>query len=57
MGASAQWCTHQLEVDVLADQAKATYEDGSLRVEIPIAQAEGERRQVPIRARDESAEG
>ena len=47
----------ELGADVLADQAKATYEDGILRVEIPIAQAEGERRQVPIRARDESAEG
>ena len=47
----------ELGADVLADQAKATYEDGILRVEIPIAQAEGERRQVHIRARDESAEG
>ena len=47
----------ELGADVLAGQAKATYEDGILRVEIPIAQAEGERRQVPIRARDESGEG
>jgi HSP20 family protein len=38
----------QLGVDVLADQARATYEDGMLRVEIPLA-APGETRQVPLK--------
>jgi HSP20 family protein len=38
----------QLGADVVADQARATYEDGILRVEIPLA-APGEARQVPLR--------
>ena len=42
----------QLGADVIADQARATYEDGILRVELPIA-ADEENRQVPISARDE----
>jgi len=37
----------QLGADVLADQARATYEDGILRVEIPLA-APGDPRQVPV---------
>jgi HSP20 family protein len=39
----------ELGADVVADEAAATYEDGILRVEIPIALDEG--RQVPIRSR------
>jgi HSP20 family protein len=37
----------QLGVDVVAEEARATYEDGILRVEVPVA-GPGERRQVPI---------
>jgi HSP20 family protein len=37
----------ELSVDVEADQAQATYEDGILRVELPIKLQEGAR-QVPI---------
>jgi HSP20 family molecular chaperone IbpA len=40
---------------VVADEAAATYEDGVLRVEIPIA-PDDERRQVPIRGRERSAD-
>jgi HSP20 family protein len=40
----------ELGSDVVADQAAATYDDGILRVEIPIAIDEG--RQVPIQSRD-----
>jgi HSP20 family protein len=43
----------QLGVEVVADEARATYEDGVLRVEVPLA-ASGEGRQVPIT--DPSAE-
>jgi HSP20 family protein len=42
----------QLGADVVADQARATYADGILRVELPIAAARGSR-EVPISARDE----
>jgi HSP20 family protein len=42
----------QLGADVVADQARATYADGILRVELPIAAAGGSR-EVPIAARDE----
>jgi HSP20 family protein len=37
----------QLGVEVVADEARATYEDGILRVEVPLA-VPGEGRQVPI---------
>jgi HSP20 family protein len=37
----------QLGVEVVAEEARATYEDGVLRVEVPLA-ASGEGRQVPI---------
>ena len=46
-----------LSADVLADQARATYEDGILRVEIPLA-SPGEVRQVPLQgspAREDDA--
>ena len=37
----------ELSVDVEADQAQATYEDGILRVELPVRLPQGAR-QVPI---------
>jgi HSP20 family protein len=44
----------ELGADVVADRASATYEDGVLRVEIPIADPSEERREVPIRSRAEN---
>jgi HSP20 family protein len=38
----------ELGRDVVADQAKARYEDGMLRVEVPLAPAEVRPRAVPI---------
>lgn len=38
----------ELGRDVVADQAKARYEDGMLRVEVPLAAAESRPRAVPI---------
>ncbi len=38
----------QLGAEVRADEAKAIYEDGLLRVELPLVQAEQRRRSVPI---------
>jgi HSP20 family protein len=38
----------QLRAEVVADEARATYEDGVLRVELPLV-ARGQGRQVPIR--------
>lgn len=38
----------QLGAEVLAEEAKAVYEDGLLRVELPLAQPEQRRRSVPI---------
>jgi HSP20 family protein len=38
----------QLGTDVDAEQARASYEDGILRIELPIAQATEKPRQVPI---------
>jgi len=43
----------ELGADVVADQAKATYEDGMLRVEIPLLQAGERAKQVPIKAREQ----
>ena len=44
----------ELSLDVEADQASATYEDGVLRIELPVRAPEGARR-VPIeRPRDEA---
>ncbi len=45
----------QLSVDVLAEQAKAVYEDGLLRVELPIQKPSSQRRRVPIELRRTSA--
>ena len=42
----------ELGADVVADEASATYDDGILRVEIPIADPSDEKRQVPIRGRE-----
>jgi HSP20 family protein len=53
--------TIPLGADVVADQARATYRDGILRVELPLAQPEERRRSVPIEVRgagsDEVTEG
>jgi HSP20 family protein len=38
----------QLGADVVADEARAVYEDGLLRVELPLAQPDSPRRSVPI---------
>ena len=45
----------ELGADVVADEATATYDDGILRVEIPIAAPEEEKRQVPI-AREQNGD-
>jgi len=39
----------QLGMDVDAERARATYEDGILRVRLPISEPGSERRQVPIK--------
>jgi HSP20 family protein len=44
----------ELGADVVAGAASASYDDGILRVEIPIAGPDDERRQVPIRGREPS---
>lgn len=38
----------ELQVDVDAENARATYEDGTLRIELPLRQAEATTRRVPI---------
>jgi HSP20 family protein len=40
--------TIQLGADVAADEAKATYDDGVLRVELPLADPQSHIRSVPI---------
>jgi len=42
--------TIQLGADVAADQAKATYDDGVLRVELPLVPPEHKSHSVPIEA-------
>ena len=42
----------QLGADVVADQSRATYDDGILRVELPVAGTQ-QGRQVPISARED----
>jgi HSP20 family protein len=44
----------QLGVEVVAEEAKAVYEDGILRVELPIADPRARTRKVPIRVRTEA---
>jgi HSP20 family protein len=40
--------TVQLGAEVVSDQAKATYHDGILRVELPLAQPDARTRSVPV---------
>lgn len=42
----------ELGADVRADEAKARYEDGILRVELPLERAEGRSRPVPLERAD-----
>ena len=44
----------ELGADVVADAARARYEDGMLRVELPLAQAESAIHSVPIRSEPSS---
>ena len=45
--------TIALGADVVAEQARATYQDGILRVELPLADPDSQTRSVPIeRGRD-----
>jgi len=46
----------QLGAEVRAEEAKAVYEDGLLRIELPLATPDATRRAVPIEVRD-SREG
>jgi len=43
----------ELGADVMAGEARATYDDGILTVEIPLAPPDAEVRQVPVRSRTE----
>ncbi|WP_320672903.1 Hsp20/alpha crystallin family protein [Patulibacter defluvii] len=45
----------QLGADVVADEARATYRDGILRVELPLMRPREARRSVPIEVDDEGA--
>ena len=42
----------QLNADVVAEAARATYEDGILRVELPLRQRDQGARRVPIEAKE-----
>jgi HSP20 family protein len=46
----------ELGAEVVADKASATYDDGVLRVEIPVASPDDEKRQVPIRGRERNGD-
>jgi HSP20 family protein len=46
----------ELGAEVVADRAKATYEDGMLEVEIPLAGSEPGGRRVPIQSSQEPAQ-
>jgi len=43
----------ELGADVVPERAEATYDDGILTVEIPLAQPDDQVRQVPVRTRTE----
>jgi HSP20 family protein len=45
----------ELGADVVAEEARANYEDGILEVQVPLAPREEEARTVPIEAPDERA--
>ena len=45
--------TVQLGADVDAERAKATYDDGILRVEVPLVPPETRTRQVPVEVREQ----
>jgi HSP20 family protein len=47
----------ELGADVEADRASATYEDGILRIEIPLAQQADESRRIPIEGKPEELGG
>lgn len=47
----------ELGADVEADRASATYEDGILRIEIPLVQQADETRRIPIEGRAEELGG
>jgi HSP20 family protein len=46
----------ELGVDVVADQAKASYSDGILEVEVPLSRSEERARRVPIEEGEGQAE-
>jgi HSP20 family protein len=47
----------ELGADVEAESAAATYEDGILRIEIPLVQQADETRRIPIEGRGDPVEG
>jgi HSP20 family protein len=47
----------ELGADVEAERAAATYEDGILRIEIPLVEQEDETRRIPIEGRQDALEG
>jgi HSP20 family protein len=47
----------QLAADVVAEQTRATYEDGMLRVTLPLAPSERRARPVPIEIPERTREG
>src|ERR671932_216155 len=46
----------ELGADVVADAASASYDDGILRVEIPLAVPDDAKREVPIRGRERNGD-
>jgi HSP20 family protein len=44
--------TIPLGADVIADEAKATYRDGILRIELPLMRPQARTRTVPIRVQE-----
>ncbi|HWI07446.1 MAG TPA: Hsp20/alpha crystallin family protein [Solirubrobacteraceae bacterium] len=49
--------TIELGAEVVAEQARASYEDGVLRVELPLADAQSRSRTVPIQRRASAEAG